>query len=633
MRIYIPLYDGASRFIAKTSDVDIRDWRDTEFLEFFERELRDSHTKNNDTVSIEGTEYKNCEIYVPKKPEVHDFFVLVDEDFFPLSLENVARNVENSLPDIDWVSKWQAKSRNSDNYYHNYVVDLSAKYISPRIVWDDDKSSLLTHPNAIRRDSRILLIGQPGAGKTSFVRHLTQVYLTDGHNEKKRANAPLVFFFQLRDFAHKSNDLQNWLKKEEDEVGMNHVINKGSDGKLLFVFDGLDELNESDRGEFSVWLDGFIQRRPTSSTIVTSRELSSLSTGIWQTFKTAKLLPFDRSQVDDFCNLVLEDSNNANDFTGVLDSNPDLQEFLKNPFSLSLALGMYKLRGSLPFNVGVLCKELVMQLIEKWDTRRGISRSSKISAESINSTLGRLAYRLQSNQNAQFSPEDLDDLLPFEIEDLGSELVLQDLSESTGLVSKLDPNIWAFSHRYLQDFFCANHLVERVGGLNEELDAHGRDGAWVDVWRQVGQLCQDPEFFALTSSRNASDSVKSVDRMVSSLLSHDGLSKAEMNKIIEGLTDEISRESSNLPNHKLTNYGVDVNCNELDDQSVLILAKIVTHLSYLRNSSVGVRFLEHLEAKPTNKFGELAKHILHSSSPSVPVVGASSLQVHHKHED
>ena len=44
---------------ARTDHVDIRDWRDIDFVSFFEAELRDSHRIEVGRVSIDGSEFGN----------------------------------------------------------------------------------------------------------------------------------------------------------------------------------------------------------------------------------------------------------------------------------------------------------------------------------------------------------------------------------------------------------------------------------------------------------------------------------------------------------------------------------------------------------------------------------------------
>jgi len=627
MKVYLPIKKEDALYVADTSHVDISIWRDADYLEFFENEINASHKTGSATVSIYGTEFKSCEILVPINDALDHNYVAVDEDYVPLSFKDTTETIKNLSPNENWVIRWLSKSKNSDFFYKNYFVDLSTKYIAPRVIWDDDRCTQIYHPDSIRRGSRILLTGQPGSGKTSFVRYMTQYYLRNISDGNKNSETPVVFYSQLREFDSKLNEIQSWLVKEQEKADTAYVDEKDKAGKILFIFDGLDELNEDGRQNFTGWLEKFISTRKSHSTIVTSRKLKSLNSGIWKSFKKVEILPFESHQVDEYCKAVIENKEQSDQFLRVIKSNPDLLKFLANPFSLSLALGMFLFRGTLPFNIGVLCREIVAQLVERWDARRGINRGTEISIESINSTLGRLAFRLQSKGNAQFCPNFLEDLLPVEITKIGALEVLQNLSERTGIVLEVRPGIWSFSHRYLQDFFCANYLVEKAGGLNKEFDEHGRDFKWVGVWRQVGQLCQDPEFFAMSESRNASDSIKSIDRMVSCLLSHDGLSKEELTKIIDGLTDELNLEKSELPKIKYFDSGAELDCNKFDNESIEILAKTMIHLDYLKETIAGALLKKNLENNSKNDFAIFTHRILRNPNKSGLKVGVSGLQI------
>ena len=168
-------------------------------------------------------------------------------------------------------------------------------------------------------------------------------------------------------------------------------------------------------------------------------------------------------------------------------------------------------------------------------------------------------------------------------------------------------------------------MVERASGLNEELNRHGRDKRWIDVWRQVGQLCQDPEFFALSESRNASDTIQSVDRMVSSLLSHEGLSKLELKRIIEGISDELSKKKSELPLVHYNNVGAELDCTSLDEESIRLLAKTMIDLFYLKNAKAGSMLIETLDGQTKNSFIDFIKLVLKKNISITPKIGTSKL--------
>jgi len=116
--------------------------------------------------------------------------------------------------------------------------------------------------------------------------------------------------------------------------------------------------------------------------------------------------------------------------------------------------------------------------------------------------------------------------------------------------------------------------------------------------------------------------------MVSSLLSHEGLSKKELYSIVGGIVDEIGKEVTNLPEIERTHFGMELDCSRIDENSILILAKIITHLSYLRRSNAGRELLRFLRKDSTDSFAEVIKEILVSDAAAVPIVRLSKLQVY-----
>jgi hypothetical protein len=195
------------------------------------------------------------------------------------------------------------------------------------------------------------------------------------------------------------------------------------------------------------------------------------------------------------------------------------------------------------------------------------------------------------------------------------------------LITELNSGCLAFTHRYLQDFFCANYLVERAGGLERDFSRHGRDMAWVEVWRQVGQLCQDPDFFALSESRDVSDSIKSIDRMISSILSHEGLSKSELLTIIERIGEELNSRMSELPTVVSSETSAEVDCSALDDSEIRLLAKTTVDVSFLGHSIAGMLLLQRLEKGSNSSFSNFVRSILRAGEKVFsPIIGVSKLQ-------
>src|SRR5205085_5106136 len=123
--------------------------------------------------------------------------------------------------------------------------------------------------------------------------------------------------------------------------------------------------------------------------------------------------------------------------------------------TLGLSLSLFLVRGVLPFNIGELVREISTHLTETWDQSRGIKRYERLNARATRFLLANLAYKLQKADMFVFRPHSLSGLLPLEYDQLPLSQVLEEIRTATGLL-RCEADKWSFSHRYFQDFFCAN---------------------------------------------------------------------------------------------------------------------------------------------------------------------------------
>jgi hypothetical protein len=291
---------------------------------------------------------------------------------------------------------------------------------------------------------------------------------------------------------------------------------------------------------------------------------------------------------------------------------------------------MYLLRGSLPYNIGALCKEVVTHLTDTWDQKRAIVRYSNLSAELSRSILGRLALKMQVDEISQFSTSYIDNILPMNVEGLAPMEILDEIAFSTGLIVPSSKTSWAFSHKYYQDFFCANYLMERVGGLSTELRAHSSDSIWTNVWRQVGQLCSDPEFFARSESRESGDLLHAIDRIVASLLAQNGLSKSEIFELIEGLVSILRNSQHEIFKLQPQSESGSLRLTKRSDATVdfSLLATIVIHLHYLRDSTCGSILKRALIPERHIGLAQLFSEVLNRPTKPLPKYGLNSMEIH-----
>ncbi len=268
---------------------------------------------------------------------------------------------------------------------------------------------------------RLLLLGKPGSGKTTFVEHLALVLAGERHDPGTgwaknlishdavwEGPAPLPVRVRLREFA--AND--ECLPRDRDEFGRakhllayvekyledgrwnehlpRHVVNLFYQGGALLLLDGLDEVAESQRRRQVAQAIGDLAERrcPNLWILATCRvaqyplDASGCCTAEWALpeFHCATLADFDSQQIEDFADhwfgevygsskdqqLRLE---KAQELKAAIRDRLDLQEIAPRPILLS-QMALIHDNDKLPdsrVDLYVKCTEL---LLWEWERIR-----------------------------------------------------------------------------------------------------------------------------------------------------------------------------------------------------------------------------------------------------------------------
>ena len=90
----------------------------------------------------------------------------------------------------------------------------------------------------------IIVLGKPGAGKTTFLRHITLQALQGEKGELQRSVLPILI--ELRDLSSSTKSLLDFITEQFDICGIanrrKHIEGLLKAGKCLVLLDGLDEV-------------------------------------------------------------------------------------------------------------------------------------------------------------------------------------------------------------------------------------------------------------------------------------------------------------------------------------------------------------------------------------------------------
>ncbi|MFD7028786.1 HEAT repeat domain-containing protein [Streptomyces sp. NPDC059917] len=233
---------------------------------------------------------------------------------------------------------------------------------------------------------RTVLLGDPGAGKSTLVRHLVLALTGAGSADAPGALAgrvPLVV--ELRRYAEdpwRHGDFEEFLDRQHRAFGLcvpgpvrERLL---SEGRALVVFDGLDELFDPKvREETARRIAAFAAHRPSARIVVTSRIIGYRRAPLERAgFSHFTLQDLDEERIEEFVtrwylHACPDDPARAAELTerillaGAADPGP-LREVAGNPLLLTI-LVIIGARGPLPGTRRGVYERAVEVLVEQWD--------------------------------------------------------------------------------------------------------------------------------------------------------------------------------------------------------------------------------------------------------------------------
>ncbi|MFJ8966568.1 NACHT domain-containing protein [Lentzea sp. NPDC102401] len=211
-------------------------------------------------------------------------------------------------------------------------------------------------------DRRFVVVGNPGAGKSTFIRRLLH----------RAALVPLLV--QLKQHQKLAGDFVTIITQELRTLTQRvedprHVADLLDAGEAVVVFDGLDEVGDIQaRRAAVVAIEAFAARFPLARIVVTCRQESYPVAKFDDTVFPVHWLPdFDPDQVARYVHTWFGLMGAAARAEVFLRDSEHLTDLRSNPLMLSLLCMLYQSEGYIPENTADVYRECSELMLVRWD--------------------------------------------------------------------------------------------------------------------------------------------------------------------------------------------------------------------------------------------------------------------------
>lgn len=350
----------------------------------------------------------------------------------------------------------------------------------------------------------LMVLGQPGAGKSTFLRKIGLEALKGKKGGFKHDRIPV--FIELKSFTSSQIDIEKIIVEEFSICGFpsseQFIAKALEQGKLLILLDGLDEVPTVNTNEVISQIQDFVDRYDKNRFIVSCRTAAYRHN--FKRFTDVKLADFDDTQIEQFIDNWFQSEVDKQAGTAQkcweLLQKPEYaaaKELAHTPLLLTFLCLNYDRSQNFPNNRSVLYKKALRILLEEWAAEKRIQKEEiyqGLSTELEESLLSEIAYTGFEADKLFFSQREVVEQIKTFLasnlnvpKHLDGEAVLNAIAVQQGILVERAEDVYSFSHLTLQEYLTAQYIADN--NLIEQLvNCHLYDPRWREVFLLVAGL-------------------------------------------------------------------------------------------------------------------------------------------------
>ena len=454
-------------------------------------------------------------------------------------------------------------------------IPLDEIYVDVR-VWDDFRrhntidedspvslSARIKGVNAVKKYKRLMILGQPGSGKTTFLRHLATLQNFNVEENGTIVNLiPIIII--LRDYAYRSRtnnslSLFNYIKNELlntygiYEYEFNTLL---KEKRIIFLLDGLDEVTDETNLDICGEIRELLNDYPTNRFVISCRNAAKPFK--LESFTEVQISDFDNPQVREFIEnwfdiflknyktskekiqnskekLIRQiEAQSANENRTIRDYLRPIKDFTQTPLLLTMLCLVVTIKGEIPSGRLELYKKSLDIFWSEWDAERGIKRTNLdgVDQEQILSILSDIALKTHLKQETIISQLEIENSIRKHNNSVDPLALISFIQSHYGILVNSSLGCYSFYHTTFQEYFAALKITKSENSLSY-IDSKYIGNSF---WREVLTLVI--ESFLVNNQKHL------VDRFIFKILNNIKLiqeKNIELNKFIEQVDNTVDK--------------------------------------------------------------------------------------------
>lgn len=346
--------------------------------------------------------------------------------------------------------------------------------------------------DALFRSPRVVIVGEPGAGKTTTLKYVALTLARRRMPEAYVRRLTFLHFGQASDSLFPVYaDLGNWAPDSEDLLGFlgrslaafgfpaarEFLRSRFRQGGCILLLDGFEKLREAEHGQFADLLATY----PLVQAVLATRTLARFDNS--PTMSRLECLPLSEADAAAFVGQRFEkDPGLASALLQALERNAGLRSLAGNPLLLGAMTRTSAQSRSPSLHLPTLYDQC-LQTLTSDGARRAGDRATGQPLTAADPAWPELGLYLHERRLDRFDDQSLEEALESVLEPLGRRSESQSWLAHLGdgkLLRVPGPGTHSFLRLSLQEYLAARAVVAR-DGLQQVLAQHVDDAWWSGV--------------------------------------------------------------------------------------------------------------------------------------------------------